>query len=712
MVLETPARRKVADIVSADDDAILAACKLVGGALGIDVRPHPDPDPRAGYDGRVMEIAKASRFRIRQVALRDDWWRRDHGPILARIEETDEPVALLPKGPRAYLLVKPGDGQPGTVTDAVAETLHPFGYVVYRRFPEGPLTAWQLVKFGARGLRSDAWALIATGVALGLLGTLTPYFTGKLFDTAIPEADRGLLFQFTAALFIAAIVSIAFNITQSIGVLRIQGKMDYFLQAAVWDRLLDLPSAFFRDYSAGDLAERAAGINDIRGMIAGAGLGSILGSLSSLFYVALMFTYDVKLALLAMLLTFIIVGFTTGANLLQLRHQRTMLELSGKITGLVLQLVAGIGKIRVSGAENHAFRIWTRDYAAQRRLEFKIGRIQNAVQIFGAGFPVFTMMVIFFAVVSLTRSMSGSEGLPGLTTGEFIAFSGAFGAFQSAIQALSGASLSMLQIVPTYERLKPIIITPEETDESKAHPGVLKGQLEMSHVSFRYTEEGALILDDLSLKIQPGEFIAFVGGSGCGKSTMMRLMLGFEEPEKGSIYYDGQDLASLDLREVRAQIGVVLQNSQLLPADIFRNIIGTSNLTIDDAWEAARLAGLSEDIEEMPMGMHTYVSEGGGGLSGGQQQRLMIARALVRRPRILFFDEATSALDNRAQAQVTESMERLQATRIVIAHRLSTIINANRICYLEGGTIAEQGTYEELMKLDGLFAQLARRQMA
>jgi ATP-binding cassette subfamily C protein len=410
-------------------------------------------------------------------------------------------------------------------------------------------------------------------------------------------------------------------------------------------------------------------------------------------------------------LTAVFIGFTIGANYLQLRHQRSMLMLRGKITGLVLQLVGGIAKIRVSGSENHAFRIWAEDYAAQRRLEFTIGRIQNAADVFGAGFPLFSSMAIFFVLVSYVTSAVPGAG-SSLSTGQFIAFMAAYGSFLTAMLALSEASLSMLQVVPIYERLKPVLITEAESDESRSHPGPLKGRIEVSHVSFRYTTDGPLVLDDLSLEIEPGEFVAVVGGSGCGKSTLMRLMLGFEDPEKGSVYYDAQDLSTLDLREVRSQIGVVLQNSQLLPADIFRNIVGTTNLTVDDAWEAAALAGLAEDIAEMPMGIHTYVSEGGGGLSGGQRQRLLIARALARKPRILFFDEATSALDNRAQAQVTESMERLQATRIVIAHRLSTIINADRIYYLEKGNIAEMGSFDELMTLDGLFAQLARRQMA
>jgi ATP-binding cassette subfamily C protein len=712
MVLEQPTTARFAVTAVVEEDPVLVASKLVGEALGMSVVPHPGVDPKAGFEQRIMGIAKASRLRIRQVALRDDWWNHDHGPILARTDETDDPVALIPKGPRTYQFFDVKSGASGTIDEQVAATLHPFGYVFYRVFPDGPQSAIDLIKFGANGLMQDLWTLVAMGIGVGLLGALTPFFTGKLFDTAIPEAERGLVFQFTIALFVGALVSAAFKITQSIAVVRIQGKMDYSLQAAVWDRLLNLPSTFFRDYSSGDLAERAAGVNDIRDMISGAGVGSILGSVSSVFYVALMFKYDAKMALLAMFLTAVFVTVTTTANYLQLRHQRTMLTLQGKITGLVLQLVGGVWKLRVSGAENHSFKIWARDYSSQRRLEFKIGRIQNVVEVFNSGFPVLSSMAIFFVLVKFIEGAARAGSPPPLSTGEFVAFTSAYTAFQTAMQSLSEASLQMLKIVPTYERLRPIITTEAETDESRSHPGTLKGEIEVAHVTFRYTEDGPLILNDMTLTIKPGEFVAFVGGSGCGKSTLMRLMLGFEVPERGSVYYDGQDLGSLDLREVRTQIGVVLQNSQLLPADIFRNIVGTSSLTIDDAWEAARLAGLDVDIEDMPMGMHTYVSEGGGGLSGGQRQRLMIARALVRRPRILFFDEATSALDNRSQAQVTESMERLQATRIVIAHRLSTIINADRICYLEAGKVAEVGSYEELMELDGLFAQLARRQMA
>ena len=262
-----------------------------------------------------------------------------------------------------------------------------------------------------------------------------------------------------------------------------------------------------------------------------------------------------------------------------------------------------------------------------------------------------------------------------------------------ALMTLSEAALGILRVIPIYERLRPILEEPAEVEEGRQHPGELSGAIEVSHLHFRYEKDGPLIIDDVSFRIEPGEFVAFVGGSGSGKSTIMRMLLGFERPEAGTIYYDNQDLNSLDLRAVRQQVGVVLQDSQLLPTDIFRNIVGTSSKTVDDAWAAAEAAGLADDIKAMPMGMHTMISQGGGTFSGGQRQRLMIARAVVDKPRILFLDEATSALDNQTQAHVTESMAQLHATRIAVAHRLSTIVDADRIFVLEKSVIVETGSH-------------------
>jgi ATP-binding cassette subfamily C protein len=310
-------------------------------------------------------------------------------------------------------------------------------------------------------------------------------------------------------------------------------------------------------------------------------------------------------------------------------------------------------------------------------------------------------------MAGLARRQDGS----GLTTGEFLAFAAAFGQFQAAALELSGAFLSILGVVPLYERAKPILDALPEVSTMKTHPGELSGAIEVKHAVFRYRADAPLALRDVSIKIPAGRFVAFVGPSGSGKSTLLRLLLGFETPESGSVYFDDQDLTGLDVQAVRQQIGVVLQNGRLSTGSVYQNIVGSAPLSMEDATQAARLAGLEEDIRALPMGMHTMIGEGGAGLSGGQRQRLMIARAIVRKPRMIFFDEATSALDNETQGIISRSLESLQATRVVIAHRLSTIVNADYIYVMEKGAVVQEGRYEDLIRREGPFADLARRQI-
>jgi NHLM bacteriocin system ABC transporter ATP-binding protein len=696
---------------SGSAEPVIAACRLVGQASGIRVKVPAEARTQRTFEDNLGAIASASRFRTRRVVLRGEWWKGDQGAVLAILEKGGVPVAILPKGPRAYQYVDPATGARQPMNADLAATLSPFAYTFYRGFPSGQIGAQDLLRFGARGLAPDFSAVVAMGVLTGVLGAATPFLTGQIIDQAIPQGEKSLLMQLGGGMLLTALASAAFKITQSIAVVRIESKMDYTLQAALWDRLLDLPSEFFRRFGAGDLAERAAGINAIRGILSRAGVGGILSAISSVAYVALMISYSFKLAAVAMGLTLLLVGFTTTGNYLQLKYQRQQTQVQGKLVGLVLQFITGVAKIRVCASENHAFRVWAQRFSEQKTLGFTIGNIQNTVGTFSSAFSVLSNLGIFGALWYFQSSAAPGEAMA-FTTGTFIAFNGAFGSFTGAIQTLADSSLSLLRVVPVYERLKPILEAIPESDDSKAAPGRLRGEISISHLSFRYLEDGPWILKDVSFKIEPGEFVAFVGGSGCGKSTMMRLLLGFEKPSMGAIYYDGQDLSTLDVRAVRQQMGVVLQESRVLPTDIFRNIVGTTSHTMDEAWEAAEMAGLADDVRQMPMGMHTVVSEGGGTFSGGQRQRLLIARALVNKPKIIFFDEATSALDNKTQSVVSQSVDRMDATRISIAHRLSTVVNADKICYFEAGTIRESGSYDELMAKNGLFAELARRQVA
>ncbi len=502
----------------------------------------------------------------------------------------------------------------------------------------------------------------------------------------------------------AALSGSIFQLTRSIAVLRLGGKADGRVQAAVWDRLLSLPVTFFRRYTVGDLANRSLGVNAIREMLTGNVLTLLLGAVFSVFSFALLFYYSWRLALIATALVLLLSGVTAGLVYLQIRHQRALLDLQGKIASLLFGLINGIAKLRVAGAEARAYARWAERFAEQRRRTLAAQRAANVQAAYNAVYGVLTSLIIFAVV-----GYASTETMP---IGEFLAFSAAFGQFLAATLSLVSAFSSVLTMVPIYERLSPILTTVPEVDESKAEPGDLAGEIEFSHVSFRYQGDGPLILDDVSFRAGPGEFIALVGPSGAGKSTCLRLILGFEKPTSGSIYFDGQDLAGLAVQSVRRQIGVVLQTGRPMAGSIFSNITGSSNLGIDDAWEAARAAGLEEDIKAMPMGMHTVISEGAETFSGGQKQRILIARAIVNRPRIILFDEATSALDNRTQEIVSRSLERLKATRIVIAHRLSTIQNADRIYVVDGGRVVEEGSYQDLLHRNGPFARLAERQIA
>lgn len=697
---------KSVPLVASADDALLAACKLIGEKLSITFvaasassRIRNDP---------VENIAMASSVRVRTVALKGDWWAKDNGPMLAFYGEEKLPVALLPVQDKTYQWCDPHTGVSLPLSADIAGQLAPFAHIFYRTFAPVSLNAIDLIKFGRVGLKRDVLLVLMIGVALGLVGMIVPILTGKLFDSVIPSADRAELWQMAVILIAVAVASSAFQYARSVAMLRIEGKMDSGIQAAIWDRVLNLPVPFFREYSAGDLAVRVNGINTIRQALSGAAVTSILAGISSCFSFALLFYYSVTLALIASGLVLVAIVVTMVFGYMMLRYDRQLSAVQGKISGMVLQYLGGIAKLKVSGAETRAFANWAKDFAFQETLSYKSGAIGNVAATFFAILPVMFSMIIFAAIAYLMKKAQG----PVLTTGEFIAFTAAFGSFLAAAVGLSNTLLSLVNIVPIYERAKPILQTLPEIDQSSVDPGELSGKIEVASVSFRYSQDGPAILDEICFSILPGEFVAIVGPSGSGKSTLIRMLLGFEKPSSGAIYYDGQDLADLAPRAVRRQFGVVLQNGQLMTGDIFTNIVGASMLTLDDAWEAARLCGLDEDIKAMPMGMYTVVSEGGSTLSGGQRQRIMIARAIAHRPRILIFDEATSALDNRTQAIVSKSLEQLKATRIVIAHRLSTIVNADRILVIENGKVIQQGKYDELIRVEGQFKELAKRQIA
>ncbi len=687
-------------------DALVAACRLVADAGGIRMSRTPPPSLPKEKDP-VGAIAKASRFRTRQVALRDEWWTEDRGPLLAYMADDGRPVAIVSTTPGTSWLHDPSRAGRVLVTEEVAVTLAPLAISFYRAFPETVLTLKEILSFGFRGCRRDIGTLIGVSVASSVLGLASPLAVASLFNTVIPGAQRGQLVQLVALLLIAAVATTMFQFTRMVALLRINGRMGPSVQSAVWDRLLSVPLSFFKPYTAGDLAVRAFGVDQARQIVFGSAVSAVLNGVFSLSYVGLLFYYDARLAWWALLCIGISLVCTSIVSFLQLRSQRIVSEVRAKASGTVFQLLTGIAKLRTAGAESHAFAVWARLFSEQREAQFTARRYGNWYATFMSVFPIIGFIMIF-GLVSMT--LGGESNMP---TGNLLAFVAAFSACLGATLSSGGAAMQMFAAVPLYENARPIFNTLPEVQVGKTDPGALLGDIEVQHVMFRYGgSTSPPTLFDVSFHARPGEFIAFVGPSGSGKSTLMRMLLGFDSPESGAIYFDGKDVKNLDVQALRRNIGVVLQGGRLSHGDIFTNIVGSSMATHDGAWEAARMAGFDADIRQMPMGMHTVVSEGGATLSGGQRQRLMIARALVNRPRVLLFDEATSALDNRTQAIVTASLAQLQATRLVIAHRLSTITQADRIIVLERGRIVQSGTYQELIAHPGLFAQLAQRQLA
>ncbi|HET7230911.1 MAG TPA: NHLP bacteriocin export ABC transporter permease/ATPase subunit, partial [Longimicrobium sp.] len=701
-----PGTLKVAAEVTGDP--LLAACARVGAPQGITVRPYPRERGAPPVRDPLAAIARASRFRTRQVVLRDGWWREDGGAMLAWVAEGEHPVALVPVANARYVLEDPRTGEQTPVTAALADTLKPIAFAFYRPFDDRAMGLVDVLRFGIRGCGRDLWMVVIMSAAAAVLSLVPPIATGMIFNDVIPSADRSQLVQLTLALLVIAAATLFFRLAMGVALVRIEGRMGSATQAAVWDRVLGLPMPFFRPYSAGNLATRVMGIDQIRQALSGATITAVLGGVFSLVQFGLLYHYNVRLAVWGTGLIVLAIAITAVASRIQMASEHRIAILQSKIAGSVLQFLSSIAKLRTAAAEGQAFSIWARGFSEQRQLQFRARSVGNFVAAFSAAYPVVTTLVLYAVALPL-MSKGGADAL---RTGDFMGFMSSFATCLGGMLGASQALLGAMAVVPLFDQAKPILETLPEVDTAKADPGVLSGAIDIERVSFRYNEDGPLILRDLTLRIKAGEFVAFVGPSGSGKSTLLRLLLGFEQPAAGGVYYDGREMAGLDTQAVRRQIGVVLQNGRLMSGDIFTNIAGSSPVSVEDAWVAARMAGFEDDIKSMPMGMHTVISEGAGTLSGGQRQRLMIARAIVQRPRILFFDEATRALDNRTQAIVTESLDRLNATRIVIAHRLSTILHADRIYVIEAGRIVQSGTYDELMAQEGRFAELAKRQLA
>ncbi|ALC24961.1 NHLP bacteriocin export ABC transporter permease/ATPase subunit [Streptomyces pristinaespiralis] len=685
------------------DDTLLAVCRHVAAAAGTTLTEPPRSGAADDRVDPVERIAVASRVRTRPVRLQGRWWRTDAGPLVGRRAASGAPVALIWRRGR-YEAVNPLTGSRTRVGSDNADEFDERAVMFYRPLPERPATLWRLARFSLRGTRKDLRNLAVAGLVTVALGALVPIATGQILGVYVPKAESGLIVQVSLALMVTSIVSAAFMLLQNLTVLRMEGRIESTLQPAVWDRLLRLPTKFFAERSTGELASAAMGISSMRRVLSGIGPVALQSTTVGAMNVVLLLWFSVPLALAAIGMLLVIGAVFLGMGLWQVRWQRRLVELSNKLNNQAFQTLRGLPKLRVAAAESFAYAAWARQFARSRELQQRVGRIRNLTTVLDAVYLPLCSLIMFMLLAGPARgSMSAAE---------FLTFSTAVTMLLTSVTQVTGVLVSAAAALPMFEQVRPILDEATEVRGASAQPGTLSGAIEARKLTFRYADDGPPVLDDVSLQVRQGEFVAIVGPSGCGKSTLLRLLIGFDRPASGTVLYDGQDLAALDPAAVRRQCGVVLQNAQPLTGSILDCICGAETFSQDEVWEAAEMAGLAEDIKRMPMGLHTLISSGGA-ISGGQRQRLMIAQALVRRPRILFFDEATSALDNETQRVVIESTRRLDATRIVIAHRLSTVMDADRVIVMEEGRVVEEGRPADLLAdAGGRLHGLVRRQLA
>ena len=637
----------------------------------------------------------------RSVELTDGWYKDAYGPMLAFTKDSGTPVALLPGRIRGYAFRDPESGVIKKLNAATAALFEEEAICFYRPLPQKKLGIPDLLLYMKDCIAlSDIVLILIMTLVVSVIGLLMPRLTATLTGPVLRSGRGDAVIGIAICMICVALSTQLLSSVKGLIMSRLNTKTSLGVQASMMMRLLAMPAGFFRQFSAGELKTRSMSVNQLCSVLLGMVLSTGLTSLSSLLYVSQIFHYAPMLVVPSLAIIVITVAFSVLSTLVQIGINKQQMENAAKESGMTYALITGVQKLKLAGAEKRAFAKWLNLYATGAELTYNPPLFIKLNGVITMAITLISNIVLYFLAI---RS--------GIDQPSYFAFTAAYGMVSGAFMSLSSIALSAAQVKPILEMAEPFLKTEPETAEGKEIVTKISGGIELDHISFRYSDDMPFILRDLSLKIRPGEYVAIVGKTGCGKSTLMRLLLGFEKPQKGAVYFDGKDLERLDKASLRKKIGTVTQDAGLFQGDIYSNIVITDpSLTVEQAWEAAETAGIADDIRAMPMGMYTIIAEGQGGISGGQRQRIMIARAVAPKPKLLMFDEATSALDNRTQRQVSEALDGMGCTRIVIAHRLSTIRHCDRILVLDGGRIVEDGTYDELIEKGGLFAELVERQ--
>ena len=691
----------------ADEDTALAdALQIVGRREGIDFK-IPARSGTSDAPIGLVDVLDASGVRARRVRLNaeDSWWRGDSNAMLAFREEDGQPVALLPGMFGRYRLVDPVTKRSTRVAAARAAALSKEAWMFYRPLPTGAARPADLVAIALRGSAADLVRLVTAGLPGGLIKLLPALALGFVANHVAGGGSAGALYAVAVAVAGFGLLGAMLHLFQNTVMMRLEGRSASRVEAAFWDRLMRLPPSVLHRHPSGDLAMAGMTFQNLRDGLQGVVADSLLSVIFLLPVFGVIFFYDATLGVGTLVFSVVSLFVTVVLGLRQISPYGRMISAGRRVAGRLFQIVGGITKLRVENAEGSAFAIWARDYRERRRAELDLGALEGHSRAFGAALPFIAAGVILLAVVT-----AGERTVP---VGDFLVVYTVFIAFQSAIARLGESFGTVAATLPAFDQMRPLLAAVPESEVGGEPVDYLGGEILFDRVSFRYDPDGPLILDDVTIRAHPGEFVAIAGESGAGKSTLFRLALGIDRPSAGAVYYDGRDLRHLNLKRLRRQIGAVPQSVGLHPQDLWDNVVGHhDDVATEDVWAAARTAEMEDQIKAMPMGMMTMVGTSGSVLSGGESQRVTIARSVIGSPRIMMFDEATNWLDNESQAKVMQNLTALTSTRIVIAHRLSTLEQADRVYVLRAGKVVQSGTFQELMRIDGVFRELVRRQVA
>jgi len=637
----------------------------------------------------------------RKVELNENYVGDPNAPLLMFTIVNDIPVVLFPQGKDKYAYVNYHTGKKVTINASLVNKLEIEAYSFYRPLPSKKVSIKEYFKYITKSVRPlDIILLVLFAAGVSGVGMLLPYLTRILTGQVAANKDIHQFIYISIYVVATATGLLLMRAIQNFVNSRISIKIEKAVIAATMMRVLSLPASFFKKYNTGELTARFASVPRLASIIINGIFITLVSVVMSLAYLVQMVGFAPSLILPVILILLVSTVFSISISLLQRKYQKKQLELSSKEAGVTYELINGIQKIRLAGSEKRVFAKWANSYARSAKVIYHPPLILRLAPAINLLITLLGNIVLYYVSIRYN-----------IDVGSYMAFTTSYGVLSGAFASVVEMVGVIFTIQPVYNMARPILEGDIENTQNKKIVNSISGNIKVENVSFRYTDTGPLIVNNLSLEIKEGDYIAIVGQTGCGKSTLVRLLLGFEKPLEGKVLYDDMDIEELDTSSLRRNIGTVMQNGSLFHADIYSNIIiSCPSMSEEDAWAAAEIANIADDIREMPMGMKTVISEGQGGISGGQKQRIMIARAIVHKPKVLIFDEATSALDNKTQKSISESINKLKCTRIVIAHRLSTIQNADRIIMLEGGKIIEDGNYQQLIDKKGKFAELVDRQ--